>query len=679
MNLSKLSVLSLCLFIITFPLSVTISQSFAILGSLFFILDAGTKKNLLRKMKYPIFIMGTLLYLSLLISFFKHFNSYQNPAKEIVKGEFSDIWFCVVFLASGFLSRDRENLKLFKISFFISLSFTLISGIISIFTPFRLAPYIINGFKIVEGVRAQHYAGDLFGVHTYLPIGLMNTHLTFGGILGLYYPGLLAYYIYKFPERKEYKNLFYSFIIFLFTVLLLYNQSRSIWMGILFALIIMVMKWRNFLKEFINKKRLFYLFILFMILLSTGLYFFQKNWLLKRALEDSISDNTTENQRYFIYKNTLEIIYNNPFFGVGAGNFSLIHKEYSDKMAIKNPELYYELSVTPRGHAHNDLLHFLSTGGIFTAILFILFWLLNIKFFLEAEDEQDSILFSGFLVLFPSGFFQCYFLDDEVTLPFFVFLGIFCGRVISLSEVQKEKERIIRLLQKRKTKAGLTFQVEALSLRHAIDSLSYWLREATGTDSKEKKKSVVKDSLLILLIPLFFCFLYIFNLISKDINNMYKRKIKSDSTEVIVEFRKTLNNKPAYLKNEFYNMPVKIEGCLTHYYNDKLEVRKDPFKINFTIDKSLKNPPNKVHIDVISRDSFDQDKLYKVHSEKVISSYEFLLVSGKNIIEIQNDLSSIIDNEVMFRDFQIYFIPSSLNKDGMDLPLIDFGKLCNAQ
>ena len=40
------------------------------------------------------------------------------------------------------------------------------------------------------------------------------------------------------------------------------------------------MKWRNFLKEFINKKRLFYLFILFMILLSTGLYFFQKNWLL---------------------------------------------------------------------------------------------------------------------------------------------------------------------------------------------------------------------------------------------------------------------------------------------------------------------------------------------------------------------------------------------------------------
>jgi O-antigen ligase len=623
--------------------------------------------------------MGTLLYLSLLVSFFWHYSSYQNPVKVIIKGEFSDIWFCIVFLASGFLSRDRENLKLFKISYFISLSFTLISGIISIFTPFRLASYMFNGFKIVEGARAQHYAGDLFGVHTYLPIGLMNTHLTFGGILGLFYPGLLAYFIYKFPERKNYKNLFYSIIIFLFTVLLLYNQSRSIWMGILFALIIMIMKWRSFLKEFINRERLFYLVILFLIILSTGLYFYQKNWLLKRALEDSISDNTTENQRYFIYKNTIDIITDNPFFGVGVGNFTQIHKEYSDKMAYNNPELYYELSVTPRGHAHNDFLHFFSTGGIFSVVLFLLFWLLNIKFFLEAEDEQDSILFSGFLVLFPSGFFQCYFLDDEVALPFFVFLGIFCGRVISLSEVQKEKERIIRLLQKRKTKAGLTFQVETLSIRHAIDSLSFWLSEVTGTDSKEKKKSVVKDSILILIIPLFFCFLYIFTLTSKDISKMYKRKIFSESKEVTLEYRKSLQNKPAYLKKEHYNIPIKIEGCLTHYYKHKLELRKDPFRFSITIDNSYKNPPQKVRIDVISRDSFDQDKMYKVHSEKVISTFENLLEIGKNTIEVQNDTSSIIANEVMFRDFQIYFIPLYPNSEGMNLPSIDFGKLCNAQ
>ena len=160
---------------------------------------------------------------------------------------------------------------------------------------------------------------------------------------------------------------------------------------------------------------------------------------------------------------------------------------------------------------------------------------------------------------------------------------------------------------------------------------------------------------------------------------MYKRKIISENKEVILEYRKSLQNKPAYLKKEFYNIPIKIEGCLTHYFNRKLELRKDPFRINFTIGNSFKNPPQKVRIVVISRDSFDQDKLYKVHSERMISTIENSLETGKNTLEVQNDTSSLLANEVMFRDFQIYFIPLYPNADGMNLPSIDFGKLCNAQ
>jgi O-antigen ligase len=676
MNLSQLSVLSLCLFIITFPLSVTISQSFAVLGSVFFILDANTKKNLLRKMKYPIFIMGTLLYLSLLLSYIKHFSEYQKPLDFILKGEFSDIWFCVVFLASGFLARDRNNLNYFKISFFISLGLVLTTGLISIFTPFRLAPYINNGFVVPEGNRLQHFAGDIFGIKTYLPIGMMNTHLTFGGILGLFYPGLLAYFIYKFPERKEIKNIFYSVIIFLFTLLLFYNQSRSVWMGIFFALMTMVYKWRSFLNEFINKKRLLYLISLFILITASAFYFFQKNWLLKRALQDSVSESTTENQRYFIYKNTIEIIKHNPFFGVGIGNFSTSHKEFSNKMVSNSPELYYELSITPRGHAHNDFLHLYSIGGIFSIIIYILFWLLNIKFFLEAEDEKDSILFSGFLVLFPAGFFQCYFLDDEVALPFFVFLGIFCGRVISLSEVQKEKERIIKLLQKRKSKAGLTFHVEALSLRNALDSLSYWLLEVTKTDSKEKRKSILKETLIIVVVPLFISFIYIFFLISKDSSKIYKRKIKSDNIELVKEYYKSLHNKKGFLNKKYYDIPVQIEGCLTHIFKEKLEPRKNSFKLLLTLDENFKNPPKQVMIDIISRDSFDQDKNYKVHTQNLIATHSFSLVNGKNIIDIPVYNLESSNSDVLFRDFQFRFFPKDNLQEEMNLPFLDFGNNC---
>ncbi len=679
MNLSHLSVLSLCLFIITFPVSVTISQSFAVLGSVFFVLDANTKKNLLKKMKYPIFIMGTLLYLSFLLSYVKHFSGYQKPLDFLLKGEFSDIWFCIVFLAAGFLSRDRNNLNYFKISFFISLGIVLITGLISIFTPFRLASFVKNGFVVPEGSRLQHFAGDLFGINTYLPIGMMNTHLTYGGILGLFYPGLLAYYIYKFSERREIKNIFYSVVIFLYTLLLFINQSRSVWMGIFFALLTMIYKWRSFLYEFINKKRLFYLLTLFIFILLTAVYFFQKNWLLKRALEDTFSENTTENQRYFIYKSTLEIIKHNPFFGVGIGNFSKSHKEYSDKIATEHPELYYELSITPRGHAHNDFLHLYSIGGLFSVILYILFWLLNIKFFLEAEDEKDSILFSGFLILFPAGFFQCYLLDDEVALPFFVFLGIFCGRVISLSEVQKEKERIIRLLQKRKSKAGLTFHVEALSFRNALDSLSYWLLEVTKTDSKEKRKSIIKETTIIILIPLLISFVYIFFLTSKDTSKVYKRKVKNDNIDLVREFNRSLNYKIGSIKRNHYDTPVQIEGCLTHIFNKKLEIRVNSFNLLLTLDESLKNHPKQVKIDIISRDSFDQDKNYKAHTQKILSSHIFSLVIGKNFIELPMDVFENSQKEVYFRDFQFQFFPKDNLQEEINLPYIDFGKNCNSQ
>jgi O-antigen ligase len=679
MNLSKLSVLFLSLFIVTFPVSVTISQTFAVLGSIFFILDAGNKKKLIRKFTYPIFIMGVVVYLTLFISYLFHLNSYKDYISGLIKGEISDIWFCIVFLSFGFLARDRENLNYFKIAYFFALGFILSSGLISMFTPFRLPSYILNNFSVVEGARAQHFAGELFGFNTYLPNGLMNTHLTFGGLLGLFYPGLIAYYIYKFPERKEYKNIFYSFIIILFSILLFYNQSRSIWIGILFATVVMIRKWNNFVKEFINKERIVYFLLTFALIFLVGIFFVKKNWLLQRAFTESIEQNTTENQRYFIFKNTINMIKDNPLLGVGPGNFYKEHLSYSNNMVKEHQELLYELSITPRGHAHNDLLHLFAVGGIFSFIAYVLFWFMNIRFFLEAEDEKDSILFSGFLVFFPAGFFQCYFLDDEVALPFFAFLAIFCGRVISLTEVQNEKQRILRLLQLRKTKAGAAFQVEAISIKNTLDALNLWFKESTGSENKGKQKGIIKEAFYILVIPLLFCFSYIFYLTSKNPESVYKRILKSSSTENIIAFRKSLNGETSKLIKQNISIPVKIEGCLTHYLNEKLELRVIPYSISFFINNVNSNYPKKVIIDIVSRDAFDQDKFYKAHSESIIYHKEYILENGKNII-VFDDLPKDPSNEnetMLFRDFLILFEASDPLQNEMLMPIINLGKLCD--
>ena len=507
----------------------------------------------------------------------------------------------------------------------------------------------------------------------------MNTHLTFGGLLGLFYPGLIAYYIYKFPERKEYKNIFYSFIIILLSILLFYNQSRSIWIGILFASAVMIKKWNNFLMEFINKERVIYFLFTLAFIFLVAIFFIKKNWLLQRALTESIEQNTTENQRYYIFKNTINMIKDNPLLGVGPGNFYKEHLAYSNNMVRDHQELLYELSITPRGHAHNDLLHLFAIGGIFSFIAYLLFWFMNIRFFLEAEDEKDSILFSGFLVFFPAGFFQCYFLDDEVALPFFAFLAIFCGRVISLTEVQNEKQRILRLLQLRKTKAGAAFQVEAISIKNTLDALNLWFREATGSENKGKQKRIIKEAFIILIIPLIICFSYIFYLSSKSPESVFKRTLKSSNTENIIAFRKSLKGESSILKIENLSFPVKIEGCLTHNLYEKLEVREVPYSISFFINKEKSNYPKKVIIDIISRDAFDQDKLYKAHSESKIYHKEYNLQEGKNII-VFDDLPIYPKNDnetILFRDFLIQFEANDVLQNEMQMPIINLGNLCN--
>lgn len=625
--------------------------------------------------------MGTLVYITLFASYLFHWSSYLHFKDGLFKGEVSDFWFCLIFLTSGFLAREPEFLEYFKKSYFISLGILLTSGLVSIFTPFRLAPFVMNGFKLQEGERLQHFAGQFLGINTYLPIGFMNTHLTFGGLLGLFFPGLLAYYIYKFPDRKDIKNIFYSFIIFLFSVVLFYNQSRSVWLGLIFAMVVMINKWKNFLKEFINKERLIYITLLLSFITATGIFFIQRNWLMKRAITESVITKTTENQRYFIFRNTLEIIYDNFFLGVGPGNFYKKHNEKSEKMVRENQELWYELYITPRGHAHNDFLHLFAIGGILTFICYFFFWFLNIRFFLESEDERDSVLFSGFLVFFPAGFFQCYFLDDEVALPFFVFLGIFCGRIISLTEVQKEKEKILNLLRLRKSRAGAVFQVEALSIKNALDALSIYFQKSTATNTQINKTNSIRETLLILCIPLSIIFSYIFWISSKNPSELFYRVVKSDSTEMRDAAQNALDGRPSSINTHDGTTPFKIDGCLTHTLSDKPVIRKVPYKIGFKIFDWMKSPPKKVKIGILSRDTFDQDKLYRVHAENLIFEKEYDLQMGENNFEFSEILSSVesekFPDNVFFRDFQISFTPGEPPTEKMDIPPINLSRLCD--
>jgi hypothetical protein len=236
MNSDKLSVIFLNLFIISFPLSVTASQSFAVLSVFFFLVSSYTNKNLLITLRNRAFVAAIGIYVALLPALLGNSKLYTSSLGSIlIKSEISDFWMSFAVLPAFYHIRNSEYRASILRATYISALLIIVSGLVSIFTPFRLASYITAGFQVKEGARLQHFAGDFFGRFTYLPIGLMNTHLTFGGLCGLFFPGTIVNFLLSLKERSRLQNIALVLISILFAIVLFYNQSRSIWLGVTFS------------------------------------------------------------------------------------------------------------------------------------------------------------------------------------------------------------------------------------------------------------------------------------------------------------------------------------------------------------------------------------------------------------------------------------------------------------
>ncbi|NUM42423.1 MAG: hypothetical protein HUU45_12420, partial [Leptospiraceae bacterium] len=316
-------------------------------------------------------------------------------------------------------------------------------------------------------------------------------------------------------------------------------------------------------------------------------------------------------------------------FGVGPGNFSKAHQIESDKLILKKEELWYELFITPRGHAHHDLLHFMAIGGVLPAILFLLFWVFLLNYFFQIKKTPTLILFSGIFSILPAGFFQCYIQDDEVSLPFYAIVGLLTSM---------KKNRLI--------KNNKIFKISLVATIFLFASMIVFLYYSTR----------------------------------KNPEQVYKRKIKSIYLEDIDKIRKSLYKNTPFQKMDRLHAEkgFVIEGCLTHRFTNPITPRKENYTIMLEFPNIDFNHPKLLKITAIERDAFDQDKLYKAHESRILKEYQFQLKPGKNIIslsEIQsNQNSNLFPENIFFRDFQFQFFHSK--PEEIILPKIDFGKNC---
>ncbi|PJZ78899.1 O-antigen ligase family protein [Leptospira neocaledonica] len=638
----KISFYSLLLFLLAFPLSVSASQVLAGLSIFCFIFSPKENFQNAKTYLFPwAFILGA--YALVFISSLAHWEEYSNFWKTFTRqSEAGDFWLSILFPIAAVHSSEEKNRRLIYKYLWISFLLILITGIASVFSEYRLGKFISNGFTPAPGDRRQHPAGPLFGLETYLPIGLMNTHLTYGGLISFYIPGLALLLLRKIKE-KDLKRIIGFGVLLLFALwVFLLNQSKSAWLGVLAVTVYFILsKWKDFYGKLprITIARVSIVILLLIGLGGTVRFFYQKNWLLQRTLAQLTEIQTPENQRYWIYKLSLPLLAKNPILGTGGGRFKEASSEVSKTFIQKNEQLWYELYITPNKHAHNDILEFAIVGGWFSGILWIGFFYLLFRKIASSALEDGNFPLVGVGFIWVAGFFQCYLLDDEVALPFFALAGILWGR---------EKETSSKF-----SKASTIFLILTFLL-----NTSFWIWRLSIPAELAYGRQVFASS----------------SFLAKKI----ERRILPFRNQT--EERKKRISETISVPASEGNSEFSVEGCLTHRYPNPAKLREENYSFGIYISPEWKNPPTQTSVTVFSEESFDEDKLYWSHRKFDLGIREMGLKPGWNSFVWKETLGlskiTIFPDIVFFRSFKIRFGGSN-PENAMDLPVLDLGDLCD--
>ncbi len=393
-------------------ISISVGQSFLFLALITFLFQSKRKIHI-----SPILYFGFGIFILYFLSSFYQFVFYN---KQLIQksSEFKD-----VFLFSAFIlvnNLEREEVYKLKKTFLILIILITLEGILSVFSNIRLSRLITDLYKFNPNYRFAHHYGDILNIKLHIPIGLMNTHLTFGGILALLVP--ISFFEIFYSKKK----IFYLFILILLVFVFLLNNARSAIIGtgisIIIGLTIFLIQENRVSKKLIKP---FFISLIILILISTIIV--QKTEIGGKILKPILGqEKHTDSGRTFIWHSSFSLIFKNPFFGVGAGNYNEEVIKERNFISQEKKELVFFNEVTQKGHAHNDFIHLFLVSGFLAPIsyLTILFLVLTKLFNFRIPFKSKYFYFS-IIGFYFAGSFQCYFQDDEVVILFWYLVGLF--------------------------------------------------------------------------------------------------------------------------------------------------------------------------------------------------------------------------------------------------------------
>ncbi|MBW0434743.1 O-antigen ligase family protein [Leptospira yasudae] len=422
-RLRKITLFLFCASIVTIGLSVSLSQGFLVLAfitSLFSTKTPGFWKE-------PVILVCLFFFGWYLTDFAIHAFSEQSfrvYAKTAFNAELKDIFLFIGLILAWNLKKEEfpRILKTLNILFWV----LLVTGFVSSFSPIRLSRLISDLYRESVNWKFTHPMGHLGGISLFLPIGLMNTHLTFGGLLQFFFPVPVFLFLKTFFEKNYKKAALQGLILFVFLYVVFLNNARSSLLGAIFSSLTAFLVLGIIRKELPTSKILIFTTgtLSLLLLLGIGLSFTQAGQKITDPLFGK--EKHTDSGRTFIWDSTFPLIEKNPLTGVGPGNYNREIEKSRVEHSEQYRELYYFYETTQRGHAHNDYFHLFAVFGLPAIFLFILLGTsLYHKLIFSRLPYEQILYFFGLSGFFFSGLFQCYFQDDEVVILFWILCGLF--------------------------------------------------------------------------------------------------------------------------------------------------------------------------------------------------------------------------------------------------------------
>ena len=423
-NNQKIFLIFLQIAIVSCALSVSLSQLFLGLSFVLFLFD---KERRSRFQITPLIIIFLSFFGIYLLSFIWNYSKVGNGSNFFLalrNSEFKDILLGFGFILTSTLEKSER--KKINLAIYILLGILIITGFLSIFSIYRFS-YLINSlFRDVKSWQYQHHYGKIANIDIYLPIGFMNTHLTFGGLLLFFTPYMFFNLLDKWTESIGIKRkLGFSFISVLFFTVVILNNARSSmvgsFFGITFGFIVII-----FINKKYNIKNVIKIIVVPLLILLLFLGIFSFSPIFRKTILPLLgSEKHTDSGRTFIWDSTFSMIEKNPILGIGPGNYPKEIDESRKDRSEKNSELLFFYEVTQRGHAHNDYFHIVAISGFLNLFLFLgIFYSIGERIISRAVEGKDNHLYYGLIGFFFAGLFQCYFQDDEVVIIFYYLLGM---------------------------------------------------------------------------------------------------------------------------------------------------------------------------------------------------------------------------------------------------------------